>query len=133
MLEFSSKTINAQVPVTVISLTGSIDSSNFKTFQEYVDGQVEQGARFILLNFEKVSHISSAGLRVVHNLFNNLRNLHNDIDDDELRKKMSTGEYKSPYVKLTNLAQNVADVFNLGGFDIYIQIFSDEESALKSF
>ena len=133
MLEFSSKTINTHVPVTVIRINGSIDSSNFKMFQDYVDRQVEQGARFILLNFEDVSHISSAGLRVVHNLFNSLRSLHKDVDDSELRKKMSAGEYKSPYIKLTNLEKNVSAVFNMGGFDIYLQIFQDENTAVNSF
>jgi len=98
-----------------------------------MDDQVAQGAHHILLNFSEVQHISSAGLRVVHNLFNKLHEIHKDINDDELRKKMSVGEYKSPYLKLTNLAPNIADVFNLGGFDIYIETFEDEGKAINSF
>ena len=133
MLDIQSKTVNAKVPVTVLQTIGDIDSSNFQFFQNYVDEQVEQGARHILLNFQEVERISSAGLRVIHNLFKKLRDIHKDVDDDELRKKMSTGSYKSPYLKLTDLAPNVADIFNLGGFDIYIEIFKDENTAVNSF
>lgn len=133
MLELKSETQNARVPVTVIRITGDIDSSTYSLFQTHVDEQVAQGARYILLDFREVKRISSAGLRVIHNLFNKLRDLHKDVNDDELRKKMSTGAYKSPYLKLTNLAPHIAEVFKLGGFDIYIAIIDDETEALQSF
>lgn len=133
MLNIKYENRDARVPVTVVTISGDIDSSNFQNFQTYVDEQVEKGARYILLNFRGVEHISSAGLRVIHNLFNKLRNIHNDVNDDELRKKMSAGTYKSPYLKLTNLAPNVVEVFSLGGFDIYIEMFDDEDAAVRSF
>ncbi|GAB4571814.1 MAG: hypothetical protein Fur0017_21820 [Anaerolineales bacterium] len=133
MLNIKSENQNARVPVTVVTISGDIDSSNFQNFQTYVDEQVEKGARYMLLNFREVERISSAGLRVIHNLFNKLRKIHNDVNDDELRRKMSAGAYKSPYLKLTNLAPNVAEVFSLGGFDIYIEMFDDEDTAIRSF
>lgn len=133
MLDIKSETKNANVPVTVISISGDIDSSNFQNFQAYVDEQITKGARHVLLNFKEVKRISSAGLRVIHNLFNKLRDLHKDVNDDELRKKMSTGAYKSPYLKMTNLAPHVLEVFRLGGFEIYIEILKDEMAALNSF
>lgn len=133
MLDIKSTIQNARVPVTIVHITGDIDSSTYSLFQTHVDELVAQGARYILLDFREVKRISSAGLRVIHNLFNKLRDLHKDVNDDELRKKMSTGEYKSPYLKLTNLAPQIADVFQLGGFDIYIAIIDDETEALQSF
>ena len=133
MLDLNSQTLNARVPVTVITPTGNIDSSNFHTFQAYVDEQVAKGASHILLNFQTTAHISSAGLRVIHNLFNKLRELHKEINDDELRKRMSVGAYKSPYLKVCSLSPSMAEVFQLGGFDIYIELLQDETTALKSF
>ena len=133
MLDLKSETRNARVPVAVVFIAGDIDSSNYQTFQAYVDALLEQDARYVLLDLGGVQRISSAGLRVVHNLFNKLRDLHKDVNDDELRKKMSAGTYKSPYLKLANLAPQVADVFNLGGFEIYIEIFDDTTAALSSF
>lgn len=133
MLDISSKIINSHAPIMVVSPKGTIDSSNFQKFQEYIEELIGKGSHYILLNFAETSHISSAGLRVIHNLFNNLRSIHKDVDDDELRRRMSTGGYKSPYLKLCSLSPNVAEVFSMGGFDIYIEIFADENAALNSF
>ena len=133
MLNFKAETQNARVLVSVLRITGDIDSSNFQTFQTQVDDLVKNGARHILLDFSNVKRISSAGLRVIHNLFNKLRDIHKDVNDDELRKKMSSGAYKSPYLKLFNLAPQIAEIFSLSGFDIYIQTFDDETEAVQSF
>ena len=133
MLNIKSANENARVPVTILSISGDIDSSNFQLFQSYADEQIAQGARYLLLDFSDVKRISSAGLRVIHNLFNKLRDIHKDVNDDELRKKMSSGAYKSPYIKLTNLAPQVTEVFTLGGFDIYLDIFEERAQAIASF
>ncbi|MFN8398423.1 MAG: STAS domain-containing protein [Anaerolineales bacterium] len=133
MLNFKTETQDARVSIHVLRITGDIDSSNFQTFQSQVDGLVAKGAQYILLDFSNVKRISSAGLRVIHNLFNKLRDLHKDVNDDELRKQMSSGIYKSPYLKLLNLAPQIAEIFSMSGFDIYIQTFDEETKALQSF
>ena len=133
MLNIKSTTENARVSITILSISGDIDSSNFQLFQAYADEQIAKGSRYLLLDFSDVKRISSAGLRVIHNLFNKLRDIHKDVNDDELRKRMSSGAYKSPYIKLSNLAPNVADVFALGGFDIYLEIYEEREKAIASF
>ena len=133
MLNIKSTTENARVPVTILNISGDIDSSNYQLFQSYADEKIAQGTQFLLLDFSEVKRISSAGLRVIHNLFNKLRDIHKDVNDDELRKRMSSGAYKSPYIKLTNLAPNVAEVFKLGGFEIYLEMFDDRSKAVDSF
>jgi anti-anti-sigma factor len=133
MLNIKSTTENARVPVTILNISGDIDSSNYQLFQSYADEKIAQGTQFLLLDFSEVKRISSAGLRVIHNLFNKLRDIHKDVNDDELRKRMSSGAYKSPYIKLTNLAPNVAEVFKLGGFEIYLEMFDDRSKSVDSF
>lgn len=133
MLNIKSTTENARVPVTILKISGDIDSSNYQLFQSYADEKIAQGTQYLLLDFSEVKRISSAGLRVIHNLFNKLRDIHKDVNDDELRKRMSSGAYKSPYIKLTNLAPNVAEVFKLGGFEIYLELFDDRSKAVDSF
>ena len=133
MLNIKSTTENARVPVTIMKISGDIDSSNYQLFQSYADEKIAQGTQYLLLDFSEVKRISSAGLRVIHNLFNKLRDIHKDVNDDELRKRMSSGAYKSPYIKLTNLAPNVAEVFKLGGFEIYLEMFEDRSKAVDSF
>lgn len=134
MLEITSTTYSThQPPITVLRINGDIDSSNYQSFQNYLNHEIEKGGRYFLLNFANVKRITSAGLRVIHNLFNNLRSLNNDIDDDELRRLMSAGSYKSPHLKLTNLTPHIIDVFRLGGFEIYLDLFEDENAAIESF
>lgn len=132
-MDIKTTTQNARVPVTVMNINGVVDSSNFHLFQASAEELITNGARYLLLNMREVPHISSAGLRAIHNLFNILRRIHKDVNDDELRKRMSTGEYKSPYIKVANLSPAVMEVFKLGGFDIYIETFGNVEEAVKSF
>jgi anti-anti-sigma regulatory factor len=85
------------------------------------------------LDLSNVSFVSSAGLRAIHSIFNQLRALHKDADDDTLRKNMSAGTYKSPYLKVTNLSPKIKEVFELGGFDTYIEAYDDVKKAVESF
>ncbi|MBL8088917.1 MAG: STAS domain-containing protein [Anaerolineales bacterium] len=133
MLEITSTTQNARVPVTIINVKGDIDASNYQEFQSQSEQLVTDGARYLLLNLKEVAYMSSAGLRVIHNLFNQLRTLHKDANDDELRKKMSAGEYKSPFIKVVNLSERVKEAFELGGFETYIEAYNDVEKAVNSF
>lgn len=133
MLEITSTTQNARVPVTIIKVKGDIDASNYQEFQSQTEQLITNGARYLLLDLKEVAYMSSAGLRVIHNLFNKLRGLHKDANDDELRKKMSTGEYKSPYIKVVHLSERVKEAFELGGFETYIEAYNDVEKAVNSF
>ena len=134
MLNIKTDTHHARVPVTVMTIAGDIDSSNFHIFQASTDDLIkQQGVRHLLIDFRDVPHISSAGLRVIHNVFNLLRSLHKDANDDELRKQMSMGLYKSPYIKVLHLNEKIREVFNLAGFETYIEVFDDLESAVNSF
>lgn len=133
MLEITSTTENARVPVTIISPKGEIDSSNHQVFQTEGETLIKNGACYLLINLKDVPYMSSAGLRVIHTLFNKLREIHKDVNDEELRKKMSTGGYKSHYIKVSHLSERVKEVFELSGFETYIESYDDISSAIKSF
>ncbi len=132
-MEITISIKNAKFPVTVIHVNGNIDSSTYQTFQSKVEEQISNGARHLLIDLSNAPFISSAGLRAIHNIFNQLRALHKDADDDTLRKNMSTGTYKSPYLKVVNLSSKLKEVFDLGGFDTYIEVHNDINSAVNSF
>jgi anti-anti-sigma factor len=132
-MEIKVATENGQVPVTVVHVNGDVDSTTSQDFLAKIEELISNGARHILIDLSNVLFISSAGLRAIHNIFNKLRALHKDADDDLLRKSMSTGVYKSPYLKVANLSSKVKEVFELGGFDTYIEIHSDIKSAVSSF
>jgi anti-anti-sigma factor len=124
---------SARVPVAVLNIKGAIDSSTYQLFQKQADEAIDHGAQYVLVNLADCTFISSAGLRALHNIFNKLRSIHKDVDDEQLRKKMQQGTYKSPYLKVSNLSQAIKDVFELSGFETYIEVFDDHSAALKSF
>ncbi len=133
MLEINSTVQNAKVPVTIIHAKGDIDASNYEEFQTQTEKIISDGAKYVILDLHGVDYMSSAGLRVIHGLFNKLREIHQDANDEELRKKMSAGAYKSPYIKVANLTTKVKEVFELGGFETYIEVYDDLNNAINSF
>jgi anti-anti-sigma factor len=131
-MEITTTIEKARFPITIVHVNGDIDSTTSQAFQSKIEVDIN-GTRHILVNLANVPFISSAGLRAMHILFNQLRSLHKDADDDALRKNMSAGMYKSPYLKVTNLSPKLKEIFELGGFDIYIEIHNDINNAISSF
>jgi len=132
-MEITATIEKARLPITVVRINGNIDSASYQDFQSQVEGLITNGAKYLLLDLSAAPFISSAGLRAIHNIFNQLRAIHKDADDDSLRKNMSLGAYKSPYLKVSNLSKEAREVFELGGFDTYIEVHPDLKSALASF
>lgn len=132
-MEITTTVEYGKFPVTVVHVNGNIDSATYQTFQSKVEELISNGAHHLLVDLSNAPFISSAGLRAMHSIFNQLRSLHKDVDDDVLRKDMSKGVYKSPYLKVANLSKEARDVFELGGFDTYIEVHSDVKQALESF
>lgn len=126
-------TKEGRVPVTVLHVSGDIDSATYLAFQSAAEELIEKGARHLLVDLKDAPHISSAGLRSLHILFNKLRSIHKDVSDDELRKRMNAGSYKSPYLKVANLSPQVKDAFELSGFETYIETYDDLSKAVQSF
>ena len=98
---------NARVPLEIMHISGKIDSLTYQVFQAKAEEMIDNGTRYILVDLSDVEFISSAGLRALHNIFNKLRSLHQDVNDDELRNKMTAGKYKSPYIKVSNPSSQV--------------------------
>lgn len=132
-MEISSSKENARVEVDIMRVSGTVDSSNYPEFQKIADKLLSEGANYILMDFSDLKYISSAGLRVIHNTFNKLRSLHKDVSDTELQKQMASGQYKSPFLKVSGLSSTVRDAFELSGFETYIEVHENIEKALAAF
>lgn len=126
-------TISTQDTTTIMHIHGSIDSSTYQAFQIKAEEVIKNGARYLLVDMTDAPFISSAGLRALHSIFNQLRAIHKDADDDSLRKSMSAGAYKSPYLKVCCLSNETKEVFEIGGFDTYIEVYNSLEQAVSSF
>ena len=75
---------------------------------------IEGGAQKILVNFEKLEYISSAGLRVLLTTAKQLKAV-----DGELR--------------VSGLNEIVKEVFDISGFMTILKVFGSESEALEDF
>ena len=134
-MEIKTTTENGRVPVTVIEVSGSIDSSTYEAFQTKVNELIEGGARYILLDLGETEFISSAGFRAFNDVFNKLRSLHPDtnLDEKDVMKGVADGTYKSPHLKLLRLSDEARTAFEVAGFDMFIETFTDRKTAVASF
>lgn len=124
---------NAQVPVTVVHAEGNIDSASYESFLSQVEEAINSGARHVLIDLSHVPFVSSAGLRAFNILLDHLRALTPDVSDEEMRKGINDGTYKSPHLKLLNPSKETMTTLDGSGFSMFIDIFQDLKSALASF
>jgi len=126
---------NGRVPVTVMHVDGDIDSSTSPAFNAMANELIDSGARYILVDLSHTKFITSAGFRAFNDLFNKLRALHPDtnLSEADIKKGISAGTYKSPHLKLLNLSNDARTAFNLAGFDLFIETYTDLQTAVASF
>jgi len=128
-------TEKGQVQVTVMHVDGNIDSSTYEAFQSKADELIKSGAHYILVDLTHAPYVSSAGMRALQHIFERLRDLHpaSEVSDEDLKKGISAGTYKSPRLKLLNPSKETSQTFKMTGFDMYIEIFTDKAEAIASF
>jgi len=134
-MEIKVSTENGRVPITVLHVDGNIDASSYQKFQSAAKKLIDEGARYILVDLAHAPFVSSAGLRALHTLFNELRSRNPDanLSDEQVKKGIRAGTYKSPHLKLLNLSPETKAAFETSGFDMYIDTFTDLKAAIASF
>jgi len=134
-MDIQVTTSNVRVPVTIMRVSGNIDASTYEEFEAKADEIIAGGARHLLIDLSKSPFVSSAGLRALHHIFNDLRAKDTGLQssEEEIRRGISAGTYKSPHLKLLHLSKETRSAFELSGFDMFIETFNDEKSALNSF
>ena len=134
-MEIKVSTESGRVPVTVIHVDGNIDSSTYEQFQSAGRKLIDEGARYILVDLSHAPFVSSAGLRALHTLFNELRSRNPDanLNAEQIKRGISAGTYKSPHLKLLNLSPETKTAFETSGFDMFIDTFTDRKTAIASF
>lgn len=124
-----------RVLVTILHVEGDLDSSTYDDFLSQAQKLINEGARYMLIDLTHVPYVSSAGLRAIYTIFKDLRAVHpeENLSEEQMEKTARMGTYKSPHLKLLNLSDGVRGVFQMGGFDRYIESFADRDKALASF
>jgi anti-anti-sigma factor len=134
-MEIKVSTENGRVPVTVLHVDGNIDSATYQAFQSKVNELIKDGAQYILVDLAHAPYVSSAGFRALHQIFNDLRARHptSNLSEEEVKKGISAGTYKSPHLKLLNLSKETRTTFEMSGFDMFIETYDDRKKAIASF
>jgi anti-anti-sigma factor len=132
-MEINLTMMNGRVPIQIMHVHGDIDSANYEAFEANASDLIKNGTQYILLDLANTTFIGSAGLRAIHSIYNQLRAAKPDMSEDEIRKGINSGTYKSPYLKILNLSTDTKKAFSLGGFDMYIETYNDLSTAIASF
>ncbi len=132
-MKLTVTTQEARVPVTVVRVEGNLDSASYEAFRAQIEDLIKKGARYILLDLTNAPYVSSAGLRALNNIFVRLRELTPDVSDAEMRVGINAGTYKSPHLKLLNPSKASLVALESSGFSLFIQHFSDLDTALAAF
>ena len=98
---------------TIANLEGRIDSANSQAFQSALESGLDTGASLVVLDFERVTIISSAGLRVVLFLAKHLKS-------------------RGAKIALCTLSTQIREVMAISGFDRILPIFSSRAEAVGS-
>jgi len=108
-------TLRNRDKITVIDLRGSIKTNeDYDVFKNAIDQAIEQGAPKVLLNFRDVNFINSSGL-------GRLILAAKIISEDE-------GQ-----LKITDLSEDLRELFVFTRLDSKIPIYSSEDEALNAF
>jgi anti-anti-sigma factor len=134
-MDIQVHTENGRVPVTVLHVHGNLDSSTYQEFEAKAEELINNGTRYILVDLSHSGFISSAGFRALNHIFKKLREVHPDtnLSDEAMKKGISAGTYKSPHLKLLKMSPETRTAFEMSGFDMYIDSFTDLNTAVASF
>jgi anti-anti-sigma factor len=130
-MEIKVEIKEGRVPVTVFHLSG--DLNHEEPLQSRVKEAYESGARNVLLDLQEVPYISSAGLRVLHTVYNLLNKDQLAASQKEVRRGIASGSYKSPNLKLLRPSKNAMKALSIAGYDMFLDIYDKQKEAVAAF
>lgn len=115
-----------RVPISVFQIRGMLNLGTSPELEGKAKQEIGSGMRYLLIDFDQVTSLSSAGLRAIQEIN---KMLHNANSADQI---IDPSE-KSPYLKLINLNPDIRRIFGIAGFDRFIEIFEDRQEAINAF
>ncbi len=124
----------ARVLVTVLHVSGNIDSSNYQELDQVITRTIDSGTRYILMDLSKVRFMSSAALRSLQVMDRKLNAIMDPTTDPRVRQRgLLDGAYRSPFVKLLNPSDQVLMTLKITGWDLLFDVFRDKRQAIGAF
>ena len=100
--------------VRILSFQGNLDTNTSPDAENEINGLIEAGVQKLLVNFENLDYISSAGLRILL----------------ATAKKLKAGQGD---LKICCLNETVQEVFDISGFATILSVSKTEEEALGAY
>ena len=100
--------------VQIVAFEGNLDTNTSPEAEKRINELLEEGKQKLLVNFEQLNSISSAGLRVLL---------------ATVKKLNSSGGA----LRICSLNATVQEVFDISGFATILSVKGTEEEALSSF
>ena len=98
--------------IVTLSLSGKLDTTTAKTFEERMLAHIEAGDRRFIIDLALLDYISSAGLRVFL----------------LAAKRLESGKGK---IVLCSLKNPVGEVFDIAGFSSIFSVYGSHDEAMK--
>lgn len=132
-MEITVSQEQGRVPVTVLQVKGKVDSESSPQLLTRAQEAIAAGAHDLLIDLSGVPYMSSAGLKVINNLFNQLHPDLSDANYQAMQKGIRDGTFKAPHLKLLSPTPRVLEVLRLAGYDSFLGIHHELKDALASF
>jgi anti-anti-sigma factor len=132
-MEITISEKKSRVPVTVFRVKGEIAASNYQQLEQRAREAYEAGTRYLLLDLDRVTFLSSAGVRAISVIYNLLRSESASESDEAVQDGILDGTYKSSHLKLLKPGKQVLKTIEMAGLDMYLEVFTSEKKAMASF
>ncbi|HHP7235345.1 MAG TPA: STAS domain-containing protein [Desulfobacterales bacterium] len=97
--------------VKVFRLSGRLDSNTSPTLEKKINEAIENGVKNMVVDFEKLDYISSAGLRIILKTTKDLKK-------------------RDGAIVLCAMQDYVKEVFEIAGFDSFLPIVPEVDDAV---
>ncbi len=136
-MNITAQQTTAPTPVTILSLQGDLDGSNYLDLIAAAKAAQQTGAKHLLLDLGGVPYMSSAGLVALHSSVQLLRG---EQPPDPAAGwstlksvALDTTGTTQQLVKLLNPQPRVMRTLEMSGMNAFFEIYTDEAAALASF
>ncbi len=139
MLTSNVEQVQAKVPVTILRLAGELDAASYTRVIEQAGGLYAAGARDLLVDLSDLTFLASSGLAALHSVALLMRGeTAPDLEAGwqvfhSMAREIDARTGMEAHCKLLNPQPRVRKALAATGFDRFLEIFEDRETALASF
>ena len=136
-MQINVSTQQARVPVIILQLNGDLDASNYTEPIQQAQAFFDGGTRDVIIDLSNVPYMSSAGLMALHTMaliFSGAESANTQSKRPSFRAvDPKRDQIVREHVKLLNPQLQVDQVLDVVGLKHFFEIFSDLDTAVKSF